>query len=67
MTLGQVINQRNGMCGLCKYDDDYANPIPGPNARPNSRQRNNKTGKGRHRNKALSHPVASGPLWAIIC
>ena len=57
MTLGQVINQRNGMCGLCKYDDDYANPIPGPNARPNSR----------HRNKALSHPVASGPLWEIIC
>ena len=57
MTLGQVINQRNGMCGLCKYDDDYANPIPGPNARPNSR----------HRNKALSHPVASGLLWEITC
>ena len=57
MTLGQVINQRNGMCGLCKYDDDYANPIPGPNARPNSR----------HRNKALLHSVASGLLWEIIC
>ena len=33
MTLGKVINQRNGMCGLCEYD--YEKQIPQQNPNPN--------------------------------